>query len=233
MMNDTNEKEMKGYIYILKNPSFPDYIKIGYADNIERRLKQLNHSECIPFAFRVFATYEVNSRLSDKKIHSIIDKLNPELRSIDNFDGKKRIREFYAMSAEDAYAILEAIAEIHNRSDKLKKWDISPEDLKAEKIADEVKKEKQTRGTNFTFDECQVPVGAILEYVDDSNIKCTVVDERRIEYNGEIMYITPFAKIISGKSYISKGPRFLIDHFKYNGILLKTILDDLEKIRSA
>mgnify|MGYP000814135056 CR=1 FL=1 len=24
-----------GYIYILTNPSFPDYIKIGYANNIE------------------------------------------------------------------------------------------------------------------------------------------------------------------------------------------------------
>ena len=104
----------KGVIYILKNPSFPDYIKIGYADNIENRLQQLNNSECTPFAFRVYATYEVDSRLSDLKIHSIIDKLNPDLRSIDNFNGKKRVREFYAMSAEDAYSILEAIAEIHN-----------------------------------------------------------------------------------------------------------------------
>ncbi len=76
--------------------------------------------ECIPFAFWVYATYEVNSRLSDLKIHSIIDKLNPNLRSIENFNGKQRIREFYAMSPEDAYSILEAIAEIHGCADKLK-----------------------------------------------------------------------------------------------------------------
>jgi len=25
----------KGYIYILTNPSFPDYVKIGYTDNAE------------------------------------------------------------------------------------------------------------------------------------------------------------------------------------------------------
>ena len=30
-------------------------MKIGYADNMENRLKQLNRSECIPFAFRVYA----------------------------------------------------------------------------------------------------------------------------------------------------------------------------------
>ena len=74
-----------GVIYILTNPSFPEYVKIGYADDIDKRLQQLNRSECIPFAFRVYATYEVNSRLSDLKIHSIIDKLNPNLRSIENF----------------------------------------------------------------------------------------------------------------------------------------------------
>ena len=75
-----------GVIYILTNPSFPEYVKIGYADDIDKRLQQLNRSECIPFAFRVYATYEVNSRLSDLKIHSIIDKLNPNLRSIENFN---------------------------------------------------------------------------------------------------------------------------------------------------
>lgn len=59
--------EQQGVIYILTNPSFPDYVKIGYADDIEKRLQQLNRSECIPFAFRVYATYEVNPRLSDRR----------------------------------------------------------------------------------------------------------------------------------------------------------------------
>lgn len=226
-MNDGNN-EKKGYIYILNNPSFPDYVKIGYADNVERRLQQLNNSECTPFAFRIYATYEVNSRLSDKKIHSIIDKLNPYLRAIDNYNGKKRVREFYAMSAEDAYSILEAIAEIHNCINKLKKWELSYEDIRAEKIAEEVNEEKRTRGTNFSFSEIKIPVGAILEYVEDSRVKCKVVDERRIEYNNEIMYITPFVKLISGKGYITKGPRYLIDHFEYNGKKLSEICVGLE-----
>ena len=60
-----------GVIYILTNPSFPEYVKIGYADDIDKRLQQLNRSECIPFAFRVYATYEVEERLTDKKLHSV------------------------------------------------------------------------------------------------------------------------------------------------------------------
>ncbi len=217
-----------GVIYILTNPSFEDYVKIGYADDIEKRLQQLNRSECIPFAFRVYATYEVSSRLSDLKIHAIIDKLNPNLRSIENFNGHKRVREFYAMPAEDAYAILEAIAEIHGCADKLKLWKPNDEEVRAEEIAQEITAERRTRDPNFSFAECQIPIGAVLEYVDDPGITCKVIDERRVEYNGEKMYITPLAKLLSGKSYITKGPRYLCDHFKYNGVLLRDIRNQEE-----
>lgn len=45
-----------GVIYILTNPSFPEYVKIKYADGIDKQQQQLNLSECIPFASRVYAT---------------------------------------------------------------------------------------------------------------------------------------------------------------------------------
>lgn len=134
-----------GVIYILTNPSFSDYVKIGYADDVVRRVKELNRSECIPFSFRVYATYEVDSRLSDVKLHSIIDRLNPNLRSIETSNGKKRVREFYAMSAEDAYSILEAIAEIHGRQDKLHLYPATEEERMEEEIAEQIAVEAGTR----------------------------------------------------------------------------------------
>ena len=48
----------QGVIYILTNPSFRDWVKIGYADNVEERVKQLNRSECTPFAFRIYTSKE-------------------------------------------------------------------------------------------------------------------------------------------------------------------------------
>ncbi|MDE6945582.1 MAG: GIY-YIG nuclease family protein [Anaeroplasmataceae bacterium] len=113
------KNETVGYIYILTNPSFPQYVKIGYADDVNQRLEQLNRSECIPFAFRLYAYYKVPSRLTDLKLHSLIDKLNPNLRSIEEFNGKKRVREFYAMEADEAYSILETIAEINGLQENL------------------------------------------------------------------------------------------------------------------
>lgn len=211
--------EKNGVIYILTNPSFPDYVKIGYADDIEKRLKQLNRSECIPFAFRVYATYEVSSRLSDKKIHAIIDKLNPELRSVENFDGKKRVREFYAMSPEDAYSILEAIAEIHDCTDKLNIKKLSKEEVEAESTAQEIDTEASERRANFSFEKCNISVGATIEYCNDASIKAVVVDDKHIEYEGETMTLTGLAKQLLGKRHGVAGPKY----FKYNGEMLNDI----------
>ncbi len=129
-----------GVIYVLTNPSFPEYVKIGYADNLENRLNQLNRSECLPFAFRVYCTYEVEGRLKDKDVHGLIDKLNPDLRAIETFDGKKRIREFYYMSAEDAYEILDSIARISGTSERLKRMKPEGHEVQDEAEAKELQK---------------------------------------------------------------------------------------------
>lgn len=130
--------ENGGYIYILTNPSFKEYVKIGYADNVKQRLRQLNRSAAVPFAFRVYALYKVSQRLQDKKLHSIIDKLKPKLRSIENIGGKLRTKEFYAMTPEEAYDILEAIADINDCRNKLTKIEPTFEERKDEEIAQEL-----------------------------------------------------------------------------------------------
>ena len=211
--------ENKGVIYILTNPSFPDYVKIGYADDIDKRLKQLNRSECIPFAFRVYATYEVDSRLSDLKFHTIIDKLNPDLRSIDEFNGQKRVREFYAMKPEEAYAILEAMAEIHDCKDNLKLNVPSVVEAQEEQLAQEIDTESHEKAENFSFSKCQIDIGEVIEYYNDPNIKCVVVSDRKVEYQGKEISLTAAAKLISGKKYSIAGPRF----FKYKGEWLNDI----------
>lgn len=219
-----NMENKTGVIYILTNPSFPEYVKIGYADDIRSRLNQLNRSECIPFAFRVYATYEVNSRLSDLKIHSIIDKLNPNLRSIETFSGKQRVREFYAMSPDDAYSILEAIAEIHGFSERLRIVKPNDEEIEAEELAKQIDTESAERASNFSFSMCQIPIGATIEYAYNEDFKATVVDDRNVKYEGKVMSLTALAKLLSGKQYSISGPKF----FKYKGEWLNEIRHRLD-----
>ena len=205
--------EKHGVIYILTNPSFPDYVKIGYTDNIKKLLHELNRSECIPFAFRVYATYEVNSRLSDLKIHSIIDKLNP---------GQKRVRGFYAMSPEDAYSILKAIAELNGCTDKLKLIPPSEADVKAANTAEYIEEQKKERRAKFTFSLCQIPVGATIEYCHNdknSGLTCTVVDDHNVKYNGKKWSLSKLAATLMQSKWSVKGPLY----FKYNGEWLNDI----------
>lgn len=138
MSKKCDTKKTAGVVYVLTNPSFPEYVKIGYADDLNKRLKELNRSECIPFAFRAYAVYEVSERLSDIAIHNMIDSINPNLRAIETFDGKKRKKEFYAMTADDAYAILETISTISGTSNRLHKMTPEGHEIIDEQIASEV-----------------------------------------------------------------------------------------------
>ena len=209
--------ENKGYIYILTNPSFPTYVKIGYADDVNARVRQLNRTECTPFAFRVYATYAVNSRLTDMKLHDIIDKLNPELRSIDNVNGKKRVREFYAMTAEDAYALFEAMAEIHGTEANLKLWSATKKEKAEEQVADEIATESAEKKSKFTFKALGIGVGEVLEYIHDKSIKVVVVDElRHVSYNGETWTLSGLAQKLLKRNCTVQGTL----HFSYKGEVL-------------
>ncbi len=213
----------RGCIYILTNPSFPEYVKIGYASNLEKRLKQLNRSETIPYAFRAYAIYEVEKALTDKELHKLIDKLNPELRTIDNFDGKERVKEFFAMTAEDAYTLLECIAKISGTTDRLKKVKPEGHDIQDEITAKEIK-EISRRGP-FKFSECGIPVGAELTYVEDESIIVTVVDDRHIQYQNETTSLSALARRLKNFNHDVQGTLW----FMYKGEVLNDLRNRLGK----
>lgn len=107
-------KREKGYIYILTNQSFnrSNWIKIGYSEDVQKRVNELSNTS-VPLPYEVYATYEVPaSQGMDKKIHSIIEKLNPALR----INSK---REFFEIEPWDAYDILYNMAVLHGTTDKL------------------------------------------------------------------------------------------------------------------
>lgn len=215
----------KGFIYIFTNPSFPEWVKIGYAHNVETRLKQLNSGSATPFAFRAFATYEVEQELTDKSLHQIIDTLNPDLRSIENYEGKKRTREFYAMSSEDAYSLLEAIAKISGTESRLKKLTPSGKEAKEESEAKEVKDE--ARKPPFDFLKYGIGVGSKLTFVNDKSIEVTVLDGRHVKFGEETTSISGLAeRLMNSKSL--QGTKY----FKYKGEILTDYRDRIDAKKS-
>ena len=215
--------EKKGVIYILQNPAFKEYVKIGYAHDIEKRLRQLNRNETIPFAFRVYAIYEVKSALTDMELHKLIDNLNPDLRTIETFDGKKRVKEFYAMSPEDAYSILESIAKISGTIDCLKRLTPEGHEILDDEIANDVK-ENARRGP-FRFSEVGIKIGEKIVYIEDASIQPVVVDDRHIEWNKQTTSLSALAQQLKGFTHPVQGTLW----FTYNGVKLTELRDKIEK----
>ena len=181
----------KGYIYIMTNPALKDMVKIGFAADVEARRKQLS-TTALPYEYEVYATYETSGNLEDKKLHKMIDNLNPDLRVTSN-------REFFVMSPKEAYELLEAIATISGTKDKLKKTKV------------EEKKKQIVRRPAISFAECGIPMGAELVCTEDPSIVVKVVNNRKVEYNGEITSLSAITDQMKG--YPTQGPSF----FTYNG----------------
>lgn len=189
----------KGYIYIMTNLCLQNMVKIGYATDVEERRKQLS-TTALPYEYEIYAVYETLGKLEDKKLHKLIDKLNPDLRVT-------KSREFFVMSPEDAYELLEAIAIISGSQDKLKRI----------KAAPNAQAEGKAKKPAVNFQKCNIPIGAELVYVDDPNVKVTVVSERKVQYNNEITSLSAIGGSIKG--YPVSGPSC----FTYNGRLVAEI----------
>lgn len=213
--------EIKGVIYILTNPSFPAYVKIGYAKDIEQRLAQLNRSETIPFAFRVYATYDVVTPLSDLVLHDLIDGLNPDLRAIETFDGKKRTKEFYEMTPEQAYGILSSIAKLSGTESRLRR--MKPEGHEVEDIKKAEEAEKDYRRGPFTFSSIGVNPGEEIVFVSDPSITATVVDDKHIRIDDTVTSLSGAAKSILHKNAL-QGPKY----WTYKGKILDNIRTEKE-----
>ena len=212
-------EETAGYIYILTNPSFPEYVKIGYADDVEKRLNQLNRTECTPFAFRLYTTYEVPNRLADKKLHSLLDMFDANLRAVDELNGKKRVKEFYAMQPEKAFHALELIAELTDTTDRLILHEKSNKDKNEDELANSIRRPK------FNFKSLGIKPGEYLEFVHDNKIKVKVLnDDRLVEYEGKEYHLSNLAQQLLGKPFRVQGPLY----FSYKGEVLTELRDRLE-----
>lgn len=192
----------KGFIYIMTNPALKDMVKIGYASNVENRRKQLS-TTALPYEYEIYATYETSGNLEDKKLHKMIDNLNPDLRITKN-------REFFVLSPEDAYALLESIAVISGTKDKLKKVKVS------------ASKKQKTKRPPVNFVKCGIPMGAELVFTEDPNVIVTVVSERKVQYNDEITSLSAISDKIKG--YSTSGPQF----FTFNGKTISQIAEETQ-----
>ena len=131
------------------------------------------------------------------------------------------------MSPEDAYSILEAIAEIHGCADKLKQIAMDETQKKAEETAQEIEEEHKERLSPFSFSKCQIQPGEYVVWYDDPEMQFRVLDEKTVDYKGKPFTLSGLAALLLGKSSSAgiAGPRY----FKYKGEWLNDVRHRLEE----
>ena len=182
-------------IYIMTNPAYPGYVKIGATTrDVEKRRAELSSHSGVMFDFEVYATYETRGSLKDKNFHRIIDKLNPTLRA-------NVKREFYKMESEAAYDLLMAIAEIAGDVDKVIKW------------GDDLEENVQGRRAPFSFVKADMKPGSIISFTENEDVKATVLDDRHIEYDGKSTSVSELARRLLDLKHAVQGTLY----FTYQG----------------
>ncbi len=156
----------------------PGCIKIGKTDNLEKRIRELDNTS-VPLPFECFHASAVkDSTFVEKQLHEAF--------------GDHRVRpkrEFFQVSPEKVVAALK-LAEIENVTPK-NDFVESPEDQQALNKA-------RSRRSNFNFKMANIPANAELTFVNDDKIKAKVIDDRSIEFNGEITSLSKAAqKVLS------------------------------------
>jgi hypothetical protein len=90
-------------------------------------------------------------------------------------------REFFRIAPERVVAALK-LAELEDITPK-KDFVESPEDQHA---LDEARKRRAV----FRFGLVNIPKGAVLTFTRDENVSCAVVDDRKVDFGGEVMSLS-------------------------------------------
>jgi len=183
-----------GIVYILTNPSFDGWVKIGMSarNDIEARLAELNRPTNLPLSYRAYAIYEVEKPQEvEKHIHSLFDIIDESLHARETLSsGRIREREFFRISPERAFAVFKSVALLRGDESCLKLITPSAEQIEEEQIA-----EQAVRRPSFKFSILQIPVGSELKFLYDDSCVCYTKDmNNKIEYDGNEFTLSGLAQ---------------------------------------
>jgi hypothetical protein len=175
----------------------PGYVKIGKTQNIEGRIRSLDNTN-MPLPFSCFFAAEV-------------EKIDFVERQLHDAFGDHRVRsnrEFFRLSPERAVAAIMLVT--HRDVTPGKDFVETEEDQRA------LDRARQRRSV-FRFSLVGIPVGATLTFTRDSNITCTVVDDRKVSFEGELLSLSIAADLALKKVGVNwksvQGPA----HWEYDG----------------
>ena len=189
-----------GVVYVLSNPAHESFVKIGIADDLEQRMKDLDNTS-VPLPFRCEYAIEVDDNTSvEKLLHDTFDdhRVRPK-------------REFFEIAPQRVIAAMK----LTGGRNVTPKGDVETEDGGVEALNRAI-----TRRSGFNFEQVGIPEGSEITYADDETITAKVLGGRFIEFEGEkttTSAATLTLKHRDGFTWVAAcGP----EHWKYGDELL-------------
>ena len=202
-MDSNNE----GIVYVLKNPAFPNLVKIGITtrDQVSIRMAEL-YTTGVPLPFKcVFAGKVDDPKKVESALHHAFTntRVNPS-------------REFFDIDESQAIAILRLLISEEVTpivSDELEKVD--------EVSKNASKKYTRSKRPPLNFVEMGIKIGESISTADGLK-SCKIVEEKKVEYDNEIISLTRLTRKLKDLDYdFQPGP-----HWFYKGKSLKEIYDE-------
>lgn len=152
-----------GIVYVLKNEAMPGVVKIGLTEaDVENRILSLDNTS-VPLPFECYYAARIDDAAKvEKALHTAFDDHRV-----------RKSREFFEI---DPYRV-KVLLELHALEDVTPRDEIveSPEDSEAVERT-------LSRRPPFRFSMVDIPEGATLEFVRDSSVTATVVDDSTIMF---------------------------------------------------
>ena len=164
-------------VYVLNNPAFDNYVKVGWTTNLEQRLKSLDNTS-VPLPFRCVYAIEVDDHVNTERL---VHQAFADHRT-------RTTREFFEI---DAQRIIAALKLTGGR-------DVTPKDDIAEDEEGIValKKAGRTPRLTYSFMDADVAVDDTLVYANDETITAKVISENKILFEDEKVSLSKSALIL-------------------------------------
>lgn len=181
----------KGIIYILTNESMPGLIKIGRTEkNLKKRLQDLDTTG-VPTPFNLHYAIEIDDyKRKEQFIHRGLSEHRIRMS-----------REFFKFAPESARALLQAMGGKEVDSEYIG----IAIDEKGNEVQPEEYISRLPQAANTTFEMLQIPIGEELNFTRNPQIKCKVIENRKVEYNHKIYSLSALTVKIMRDKYNSRS----------------------------
>lgn len=164
-------------VYVLTNPVFENFVKVGRTINLEQRLRQLDNTS-VPLPFRCVFAVEVED---DVKVERLLHLAFADHRT-------RSTREFFEIDPQRVISALK----LTGGKDVTPRGDIAEDEEGIRAIEDAARRRRKT----YKFSDAGIYAGDVLTYVNDDQISVQVIGEKKVLFEGKETSLSQSALVL-------------------------------------